>query len=62
MNLRPGQKDSFFFHDQDQSHIIWQRLTLETKVNQEMGLETIKSVIMMAVMMMVMVTVMSAIY
>lgn len=42
MNLRTRQKDSLFFCDQHQSHILWQRLTLETviEVNQEMGLRT----------------------
>lgn len=55
MNRRPGQKDSFFFHDQDQSHITWQRLTLEIEVNQEMGWEaTIKSLVMILMMVMVM--------
>ena len=42
MNLRPRQKDPFFFPDQNQSHMIWQRLTLEIEVNQETGSETTK--------------------
>lgn len=42
MTPRPEQKESFFFRDQNQSHIIWQRLTSEIEANQEMGLETIK--------------------